>query len=141
MKHKDLEKINIGMMGFGYIAHGVFELISNQKQYIAHKIGKELQIKRIAEKDPGKLRSVPDAALKDIIVSSNAGDVYEDPEIDIAIELIGGVEPAFDFVSRALRSGKYVVTANKDLMANRGGELYRIAEDNNVDILFEASVL
>jgi homoserine dehydrogenase len=61
--------------------------------------------------------------------------------VDIVLELIGGVQPAFDFVKAALEAKKYVVTANKDMMANLGGELYRIAEDNGVDILFEASVL
>jgi homoserine dehydrogenase len=141
MKHKDFKKINIGMMGFGYIAHGVFQLISEQKQYIAQKIGRELNIVRIAEKDPEKLKSIPESALGNIAVSSDAQDVYKDPEVDIVLELIGGIQPAFDFVKAALEAKKYVVTANKDMMANRGGELYKIAEENDVDILFEASVL
>jgi len=141
MKYKDNEKINIGMMGFGYIAHGVFQLISEQKQYIAQKIGRELNIIRIAEKDPEKLKSLPGSAMDEISVSDNAEDVYNDPKVDIVIELIGGVHPAFDLVKAALETKKYVVTANKDMMANKGGELYRIAEDNDVDILFEASVL
>ena len=141
MKEKDIKKINIGMMGFGYIAHGVYELVSNQKEYISHKIGRQLEIIRIADKDPERLRSVSRSALKKISVSSDAADVYNDPEIDIVLELMGGVEPAFNLVREALKSGKYVVTANKDLMANRGEELYRTAEKNNVDILFEASVL
>jgi len=141
MRYKDIKKINIGMMGFGYIAHGVYELISNQKQYIAQKIGRELEIIRIAEKDAEKLESIPPAAVERISISDDAADVCRDAEVDVAVELIGGVEPAFDLVSRALAAGKYVVTANKDLMASRGGDLYRLAEENNVDILFEASVL
>lgn len=141
MKEKNIKKVNIGMIGFGYIAHGVFELISNQKEYIEKKTGRQLNIIRIAEKDPEKIRSIPQELAGQIIVSLDAADVYQDPEVDIVVELVGGIEPAFGFVSKALSSGKYVVTANKDLMANRGGELYRIAEENNVDILFEASVL
>jgi homoserine dehydrogenase len=141
MKDKDIKKINIGMIGFGYIAHGVFELISSQKEYIAKKIGKQLDIIRIAEKDPEKIKKIPGDAAADIKVSSDAADVLSDPEVDIVIELIGGIDPAFEFVSSALAAGKYVVTANKDLMASRGRDLYRIAEKNNVDILFEASVL
>lgn len=141
MKEKNIKKVNIGMIGFGYIAHGVFELISNQKEYIKKKTGRQLDIIRIAEKDPEKIRSIPQDMMEQIAISSDAADVYQDPEVDIVVELIGGVEPAFDFVSKALSSGKYVVTANKDLMASRGGELYSIAEKNDVDILFEASVL
>ncbi|HAJ96055.1 MAG TPA: homoserine dehydrogenase, partial [Actinobacteria bacterium] len=95
----------------------------------------------MAEKDPEKIKSVPREMMKDIKFSSDAADVCEDPEVDIVVELVGGIEPAFSFVSKALNSEKYVVTANKDLMANRGEELYKIAEQNNVDILFEASVL
>jgi len=141
MREKNIKKVNIGMIGFGYIAHGVFELISKQKEYIKKKTGRQLDIIRIAEKDLEKMKSVPEEMMKDIEFSSDAADVYQDPEVDIVVELVGGIEPAFDFVSKALNSGKYVVTANKDLMANRGEELYKIAEQNNVDILFEASVL
>lgn len=141
MRNRNIKKINIGMMGFGYIARGVFQLIREQKEYIARKTGKELEIIRIAEKDPAKLRSLPESDLEGITLSSHAEDVYKDPEVDIAVELIGGIEPAFGFVKAALEAKKYVVTANKDMMANRGAELYRAAEENEVDILFEASVL
>ena len=141
MKNKNIEKVNIGMVGFGYIAHGVFELISSQKEYIAKKIGRELNIIRIAEKDSRKLESIPGEIPENIKVSRDAADIYGDPEVDIVVELIGGVDPAYDIVIRSLRAGKYVVTANKDLIANRGEDIHRTAEANNVDILFEASVL
>src|SRR3989337_1433268 len=114
IKNKNIEDINIGMIGFGYIASGVYSLIREQKGYLAKKIKKNLNIVRIAEKDLKK--------------------------IDIVVELIGGIDPAYDYVYKALRSGKYVVTANKDLLANRGGDLLAAAEKNNVDMLFEASV-
>ena len=141
MKEKSIKKVNIGMIGFGYIAHGVFELISKQKEYIKKKTGRQLDIIRIAEKDGKKIKSISGDMRRGIKFSTDAADVYKDPEVDIVVELVGGIDPAFDFVSKALNSGKYVVTANKDLMANRGEELYKIAEQNNVDILFEASVL
>ena len=141
MKDKNIEKVNIGMVGFGYIAHGVFELISSQKEYIAKKTGRELNIIRIAEKDSSKLESIPGQIPDNIKVSRDAADVYGDPEVDIVVELIGGVDPAYDIVIQSLKAGKYVVTANKDLIANRGGDIHRTAEANNVDILFEASVL
>ncbi len=137
---KSLDNINIGMIGFGYIAGGVFSLIQEQKDYLAKKINKNINITRIAEKDFKKIENSPVRELKGIRVTDNANDVIEDKDIDIVIELIGGISPAYEYVSRALNAGKYVVTANKDLMANKGEELMKAAEKNNVDILFEASV-
>jgi len=139
-ENKNIEDVNIGILGFGYIARGVFSLIQQQKEYLAKKIKKNLNIKRIAEKDLKKMGVSSVKGLKDIKVSSNADDVLQDESIDIVVELIGGINPAYDYVYKALNSGKYVVTANKDLIANRGGELLAVAERNNVDILFEASV-
>ncbi|MFZ3386626.1 MAG: homoserine dehydrogenase [Candidatus Hydromicrobium sp.] len=140
IENKNIEDINIGIIGFGYIASCVFSLIQRQKDYLAKKIKKNLNITRIAEKDLKKIEASSIKELKDIKVSSNADDVLEDESIDIIVELIGGINPAYDYVYKALSSGKYVVTANKDLIANRGGELLAVAERNNVDILFEASV-
>jgi len=139
-KNKNIEDINIGIIGFGYIASCVFSLIQRQKDYLAKKIKKNLNITRIAEKDLKKIEASCIKEFKDIKVSSDVNDVLQDGSIDIVVELIGGINPAYDYVYKALSSGKYVVTANKDLIANRGGELLAAAERNNVDILFEASV-
>jgi len=140
IENKNIEDINVGIIGFGYIASCVFSLIQRPKGYLAKIIKKNLNITRIAEKDLKKIEASSMKGLKDIKVSSNADDVLEDGSIDIIVELIGGINPAYDYVYKALSSGKYVVTANKDLIANRGGELLAVAERNNVDILFEASV-
>ncbi len=139
-ENKNIEDINIGILGFGYIAGGVFSLIQSQKSYLARKIKKNLNIKRIAEKDLKKIKATCIKEFRDIKVSSDVNDILEDGSIDIVVELIGGINPAYDYVYKALSSGKYVVTANKDLIANKGGELLAAAERNNVDILFEASV-
>lgn len=139
-KKKSADNINIGMIGFGYIAGGVFSLLQNQKNHISRKIKKNINIVRIAEKDKKKIENFSLSKFKDIEVTAEARDVIDDENIDIVVELIGGIEPAFDYISRALKSGKYVVTANKDLIANRGGELLKTAAQNNVDVLFEASV-
>jgi len=136
---KNLNDINIGMIGFGYIGNMVFSLIENQKSYLAKKIKKNLNVIRIVEKDIKKI-DLSAKKFEGVKVSSDVNDIFEDKSIDIVVELIGGIDPAYDFVSCALESGKYVVTANKDLMANRGEKLFKIAEDSNVDILFEASV-
>jgi len=140
IENKNIEDINIGILGFGYIASGVFSLIQSQKSYLARKIKKNLNIKRIAEKDLKKIKATCIKEFRDIKVSSDVNDVLQDGSIDIVVELIGGINPAYDYVYKALSSGKYVVTANKDLIANKGGELLAVAERNNVDILFEASV-
>lgn len=140
IENKNIQDINIGIIGFGYIASGVFSLIQQQKSYIAKKIKKNLNIKRIAEKDLKKIEASPIKKAGGIEVSSSADDILKDKDIDIVVELIGGIDPAYDYILRALNSGKYVVTANKDLIANKGGSLLAAAEKNNVDILFEASV-
>lgn len=136
----NMDNINIGIIGFGYIASGVFSLIREQKDYISRKIKKNINITRIAEKDIKKIENPFLKEFKEIKVTGDVSDVINDKNIDIVVELIGGIDPAYDYVYRALDSGKYVVTANKDLMANRGGDLLAAAEKNNVDILFEASV-
>jgi len=139
MKDNNYQNINIGLIGFGYIASCVYRLIYEQKNYIASKIEKRLNITRIVEKDLSKLKKgIP--GISDVAVSSDVNDILDDGEIDIVVELIGGIVPAYDFVSKALASGKYVVTANKDLIANKGKKLFEIAQRSNVDILFEASV-
>ncbi len=139
-KNTNMDNINIGIIGFGYIARGVFSLIGEQKGYLAKKIKKNINITRVAEKDLKKIKNSSLKGSKDIKVTSDADDIIKDKNIDIVVELIGGINPAYDYVCRSLNAGKYVVTANKDLMANRGGELLSTAEKNNVDVLFEASV-
>jgi homoserine dehydrogenase len=139
-ENKSIDNINIGMIGFGYIARGVFSLIQGQKEYLLKKIKKNINVIRIAERNLDKIDSSFIDEHKDIKITGDADDVIADENIDIVVELIGGIDPAYDSVYRALDSGKYVVTANKDLIANKGGELFKVAEKNNVDILFEASV-
>src|SRR3989304_9244372 len=131
IENKNIDNINIGIIGFGYIASGVYSLIQKQKSYLARKIKKNINIVRIAEKDLKKIESSPLAGLKDIKVSSDANDILKDESIDIVVELIGGIDPAYDYVYKALSSGKYGVTAKKDFLANRGGELLAAAEKNN----------
>lgn len=139
-KNKNLDNINIGIIGFGYIAGGVFSLIQEQKEYLAKKIKKNINIAAVAEINLDRIEGSLIKNCRDIKITTDANDIIENENIDIVVELIGGINPAYDYIYRALDSGKYVVTANKDLMANRGGELLEVAEKNSVDILFEASV-
>ena len=132
-------KINIGLIGLGYIGSEVFRLIQNQRGYIRKKIGRDLSVKIIAEKDPGRIREFK-SAYSETVFTDNAEEVINDPDVDIVVELVGGVNPALRYITGALRNGKYVVTANKDLIAKKGAKIFHEAEKSNVDILFEASV-
>jgi len=135
------EIINIGIIGFGYIGSGVFKLIESQKSYIANKTGKYLKIKTIVDKDIKERAQKFEAAFKnEIKFSSDPLDIINDSEIDIVVELIGGIKPAYDYVIDSLKNNKYVVTANKDLIANKGESIFAAASEHGVDILFEASV-
>src|SRR4030066_528406 len=106
IKNKNIEDINIGMIGFGYIASGVYSLIREQKGYLAKKIKKNINIVSIAEKDLEKIDSSSLEGLKDIKISSDVNDVLQDDSIDIVVELIGGIDPAYDYFYRAWGSGK-----------------------------------
>ena len=135
------EPIKIGIIGLGYIGSGVFKLIESQKAYITHKTGKSIKVKRVADKYIKERAAKFQPEIRDdIIFSDDPQDIINDPEIDIVVELIGGIEPAYKYVIDSLNKGKYVVTANKDLIANKGESLFAAASENNVDILFEASV-
>lgn len=140
-ERSDRDYINIGIIGLGYIGSGVFKLIESQKEYIAKKTGKCINIKRVVDKEIDKRAENFKLPFKDqIIFSDNPDDIINDPQIDVVVELVGGVEPACTYLMNSLKKGKYVVTANKDLIANKGENLFAAASENNVDILFEASV-
>src|SRR4030042_634827 len=112
--------INIGLIGLGYVGTGVFNLIQHQKEYISKKIGKDLKIVAVAEKNIGAKKDYIEK-YKDIKFTENAYELINDENIDIIVELIGGLDPAYEFITSSLKNAKYVVTANKDLMAVRGG--------------------
>jgi homoserine dehydrogenase len=129
--------IGVGIIGLGTVGSGAVHALLSNAGSIAKKIGAPVAIRRVAVRDTGKPRAVD---LPDGIVSSDVDALLADPEVDIVCELIGGIEPARTYISRALSCGKSVVTANKELMARHGGELLDIAEANGVDLLFEGSV-
>jgi homoserine dehydrogenase len=134
-------QINIGLIGLGYIGSEVFRLIDRQKTYITKKIGKTLNLKTVADKDIALRKDfISQYKNSGILFTDDPYSVINDSDIDVVVELIGGVDPAFEYIISALKRGKYVVTANKDLIAKKGAELFKEAENSNVDILFEASV-
>ena len=131
------DTINVGIMGLGTIGTGVYRVLKKNEDDIKNKIGSRLVIKRIADLDPNKDRGIE---IDSSLFTDNIDHILEDPEIDIVVEVMGGVDTARYAIAKALENNKYVVTANKDLMAQHGVELLKIAEANGKNIFYEASV-
>ncbi|MCY0875799.1 MAG: homoserine dehydrogenase [Firmicutes bacterium] len=127
----------IGLLGCGTVGSGVIDLLAKRADRIEELTGLRPQITRILVRDVHKPRdvNVPPSQL-----TTQATDILEDPNISVVIETIGGIEPARSFVLAALRAGKHVITANKDMIAEYGEEILAAAEKAQVDILFEAAV-
>ena len=123
------KKIKIGLIGLGTVGSGVFKTLKNF-DYI--------EVVKIAVRNINKPRNID--GLDNSILTDNPYDVVNDPEIDIVAELVGGLDPAFDLIKTAIENGKHIVTANKELLAKRGEELFDIAEKNNKVILYEAAI-
>lgn len=129
--------LKIGLAGFGNVGAGVYKNIEKNRHLLRERTGCELEISKIAVRDPAKAREF---ALPEGLVTTNLEDLVNDPDISIVVELIGGTDRAFDLVKAALESGKAVVTGNKALLAERGQELFAIAEANGRPIHYEAAV-
>jgi homoserine dehydrogenase len=130
-------KVNIGIIGLGTVGTGVARILLEQKELLKTRSSLNFNLKTIAELDWSNDR---DLDLSQVYCTTNANELLDDPDINIVVETIGGYEPAFSFISKALNNRKHVVTANKALIATKGMELYKIAQENDVDLLFEASV-
>lgn len=126
--------IQVAVMGHGVVGSGVTEILLKHSEEIAKKVQEEIYIKKVLD-----LREFPDNPIADRF-TKNFEDIVNDDEIKIVVEVMGGLNPAYDFVKKCLESGKSVVTSNKELVAAKGAELLKIAEEKNVNFLFEASV-
>ena len=129
--------IRIGVIGFGIVGSGAVKILIEHADSIARKVGSRLIVKRIADLDITTPRPVE---IDKSILTTNADLIIDDPEIDIVVETIGGLKPAGDFIRRSLKSGKSVVTANKELIAKEGATILPLAGEVGKDFLFEASV-
>ena len=128
--------VQVGLLGFGTVGSGVVRVLTDNSQLIAQRAGTAITLKKILVRDLNKKRALSTTAE----LTTDPAAVIGDPEIDIVVELLGGEEPARTLMLEALNHGKHVVTANKDVMAKYGRELFEAAEKNNVNLLFEASV-
>ncbi len=132
-----MREVGIGIAGFGTVGGGVLSILENHARDIEARIGARIAVRRIALRDPEKERAVD---VDRRLVTTNLDDLLADPGIAVVVELIGGVDQAFDLVRGALERGKHVVTANKALLASRGDEIFRLARDKGVDVYYEAAV-
>ncbi|KUJ91217.1 MAG: homoserine dehydrogenase [Thermoanaerobacter thermocopriae] len=128
--------MKIGLMGLGTVGTGVVHLINQNGKNIEKKIGEKIEIKKILVKDPNKKRT----PLAEGKITFDANDILEDEEIDVVVEVMGKEHPALEYIIKALKKGKHVVTANKEVIAVHGKELIKLATENKVSLLYEASV-
>lgn len=126
--------INVAVFGYGTVGSGVVEVIEKNKDMISKKAGEELNVKYILD-----LRDFPGDPNQDKVVH-DVNVILDDPDVQIICETMGGIKPAYDFTKQALLKGKSVCTSNKELVANHGPELLRLAKENQCNYLFEASV-
>lgn len=126
--------MKIAVLGYGTVGSGVVEVLEVNKELITKRAGKEIEVKHVLD-----LRDFPGQKIQEKIVH-DYNVILNDPEIEIVVEVMGGVEPAYTFAKQALLAGKSVVTSNKALVAKKGTDLLRTAEEKGVNFLFEASV-
>ncbi|MEE8300785.1 MAG: homoserine dehydrogenase [Desulfatiglandales bacterium] len=132
-----MPQINIGLIGFGTVGAGMVEILINNRGLIADRIGAEIAVKKIADLDIASDRGVK---IDPMVLTTDAMEIVNDPEIDVVVELMGGCDQAMEYILAAMERGKHVVTANKALIAQHGRLLFDTAERYDVDIAFEASV-
>lgn len=132
----ELSKVKVALLGSGTVGTGVYKLIERQREEMPFKVGADLVVDKILVRDKNKKREGIDSSL----LTDKWEDIILDDDIQIVVEVMGGIEPAHTYIMEALQAGKNVVTANKDLIAECGKELLDTAEENGCDLLFEASV-
>jgi homoserine dehydrogenase len=130
-------EIKVGLIGFGTVGSGVGRILQKNSKLIEKRMGAKLILKRIADID---LKTDRGLKLKPGVLTRKAEDVIKDPEINMVMELMGGIEPARTFILKAIRNKKHIVTANKALLALHGDEIFREAHRFGVDVNFEASI-
>ncbi len=132
-----MRKIGVGLIGWGTVGSGVVRALLENAEAIESRLGVPIELKRIADRDIVRRRAIK---VPRELLTTNIDDILDDPEIDIAIELMGGIDFPRGVITKALEKGKYVVTANKALLAHHGNELFDLARRRGRAIGFEASV-
>jgi homoserine dehydrogenase len=131
-----MKNIQVGIIGFGTVGKGLAYTLLQQRDRLKQKTGTTFTLKTVADIAIAKLPE----EFAEVTLTNKASEIFADPEIDIVVELIGGMEPAKSFLLAAIAAGKHVVTANKALLSVHGEEIFRAADANKVEVGFEASV-
>jgi homoserine dehydrogenase len=132
-----VDTVRVGLLGCGNVGSALVAIVNRDADLIATQTGVRLEITRIAVRSTSRERLV---AIDPKLLTTDANEIVTDPDVDVVVEVIGGIEPARTLIHDALKAGKPVVTANKELIANVGQELFEAAADLNRDLLFEAAV-
>ena len=133
-----MEEINIAFLGFGTVGSGTAEALARNREFIEEQLGCAVRVKSVLVRNPAKYAE--HALLEGVRLTGDFQDILDDPEIQIVIEVMGGIHPAKEYIYQALQHGKNVVSANKDLVALYGPEIIQIALMNHVNFSCEASV-
>ena len=131
-----MKPINVGLLGLGTVGGGTLTVLRRNAEEITRRAGREIRVVRAAVRNLEKAKQL----AGDLPLTTNPFDVVDDPDIDIVVELIGGLEPARELVLQAIANGKHVVTANKHLVAKYGNEIFAAAQAKGVMVAFEAAV-
>ncbi|MCR6112463.1 homoserine dehydrogenase [Bacillus sp. A301a_S52] len=131
------KNMNIGLLGFGTVGTGVLQIIQNHQDKLKHQLGCSVTVKKILVSNLHKQRSVE---VNQEQLTTSAEDILNDNQIDVIVEVMGGIDEARRYIRHALENGKHVITANKDLMALHGSELLQLANKQGCDLFYEASV-
>ena len=124
-----MAKFKVGLIGLGTVGTGVYKTLQNFS---------DVEIVKIAVKNINKKRDIEN--FDESLMTTDPYEIVNNPDIDILVEVIGGVNPAWDIISKAIENGKHIVTANKELLAKKGEELFNLAEKHNKVVLYEAAI-
>lgn len=131
------KEISIGLLGLGVVGSGVIKIIEDHQEDLQHQLGRGVKVEKVLVRDMEKARKIE---FDHSLLTTNSDDVLANPNIDVVVEVMGGVDDARNYILEALNAKKHVVTANKDLIALHGPELEETARQNGCDLFYEASV-
>ncbi len=132
-----MKTIRVGLIGYGTIGKGVFDIVEKQRNFFKSAFGLDIKVSAIAEKNPEVIKNIP---TNNVFVTQNSDEIINNQDINIVVELIGGITIAKDIIIKSIKAGKHIVTANKHLIAKFGHEIFPLAQENKSDVYFEASV-
>ena len=129
--------VSVGLLGLGTVGSGVIKIIEDHQEVLVHQLGRGVKVDKVLVRNIEKARQIE---IDHSVLTTNSDDVIANPEIDVVVEVMGGVDQARNYILEALQNKKHVVTANKDLIALHGPELEEVARQNGCDLFYEASV-